>query len=146
MAVERRNPLPPGTYWIDVFGENRLAFSAWRAANAEHVKIASTESFDSDPPRDWVKFEVSAPVEWEALRFGFPTIIGEGAKVESSADTVERPAPERDLFDTLGTPEQQEALARTAAAAAGVVTGLGLLWLVYQVVSAAKGGRGKQGT
>ena len=102
MALERRNPLPAGTYWLDVFGANREKLAAWRREHAASVRVVASESFESDPPRDWVKFVVSVPVAWDAKTFGFPTIIPTGVKVDSSGDTVQRPPPEKDPLDSLG--------------------------------------------
>lgn len=103
MSLERRSPLPVGLYWIDVLGEKRAAFIDWRTVNAETVKVRSTESFaDEEPPRDWYKFEALKPTAWDAKRFGFPNIIKAGEKINSSADTVQRPAPEKDPLDKLG--------------------------------------------
>ncbi len=106
MAVERRNPLPAGVYWIDVFGANREKFAAWTRANKVHV--SKTESFDSTPPRDWLKFEVTTPVPWDAKTFGFPTIIEPGSTVNTSDDTVQKPPPETgpNLDDLLPKPGQ----------------------------------------
>lgn len=94
--------MPPGTYWLDLFGDDRTKFAEWRKAHAAAVRVVTSESFDTSPPRDWVKFVVSSPVPWDAKEFGFPTIIPAGSKVESSADTVQRPDPEKDPLDQLG--------------------------------------------
>jgi hypothetical protein len=103
MALERRNPLPVGTYWQDFFGENRAAFRDWYSVNKLTVKVRATESFEEpEPGRDWIKFETLAPTAWDAKRFGFPTIIKPGEAVNASSDTVQRPDPEKDPIDKLG--------------------------------------------
>ena len=67
MAIERRNPLPPGRYWVDVFdrigtagafkGQNeQQAFRNWLRAFAATVKVEVTETHDTDPPRDFYVF------------------------------------------------------------------------------------------
>lgn len=119
MAVERRNPLPPGVYWIDVFDPNRQAFAEWLKAFAPVVRLRATEHFGpgtsplhaflqgawtvspalaalanlvpgtEGPARDWALFEVLAPSPFDAKRFGYPTIAG--AEVKSSDDTVQKP-------------------------------------------------------
>lgn len=99
MALERRSPLPAGMYWLDVLGDNRIAFAAWRTAHGADVKVRGTESF---PEREWLKFEVLRPVAWDAKQFGFPNIIRAGEAIDSSADTVQRPDPEKDPLDKLG--------------------------------------------
>jgi hypothetical protein len=103
MALERRSPLPVGLYWIDAIGLNRGSFMGWRDANAAAVKVRASESFpDSEPPRDWIKFEVLSPVKWDPRGIGYPTIIPPGAKVDSSGDTVQREDPKKDPLDQLG--------------------------------------------
>lgn len=112
MAVERRNPLPPGRYWVDVFDRVALSgpfagtneqqsFREWLKAFSFTLHVEATETHDSDPPRDWYLFRVEQPTPW--LGPGFPTIAT--PDVKSSADTVQRPDPEKDpldsgLFDT----------------------------------------------
>jgi hypothetical protein len=103
MPLERRSPLPAGLYWLDTLGENQAAFLDWRKVNAATVKVRATEDFpDPAPGRTWVKFEVLKPTAWDAKRFGFPNIIRAGESINSSADTVQRPDPEKDPLDKLG--------------------------------------------
>jgi hypothetical protein len=97
-TLERRNPLPKGVYWIDLFSDNRAKFLAWRTLNKARVKVVANESFDTEPPRDWVKFQVLEPVTWDAPLFGFPA-KAEG--VNSSGDTTTN-EPEKDPLDQLG--------------------------------------------
>jgi hypothetical protein len=99
-AIERRNPLPVGKYWVDVFEKDQAAFRAWLTANRGSVQAQTTESFPANeggPARDWYLFSVTAPVTWNGP--GFPTIAGPG--VQTSADTAERPQPEKDPTDKL---------------------------------------------
>lgn len=103
MPLERRSPLPAGNYWIDLLGDNREAFRDWRTVNAFTVKVRGSESFPNEGKgRDWVRFEVTEPTPWDAKRFGFPNIIRPGEVITSSADTVQRPDPEKDPLDKLG--------------------------------------------
>lgn len=100
-AVERRNPLPPGRYWIDVFGTDIELFDMWLKGNGAigFVDVLSTEFFDekpavppfleSRPARNWILFRVNAHTPFNQTEFGFPTIAGED--VSSSSDTVQRP-------------------------------------------------------
>jgi hypothetical protein len=104
MSLERRNPLPVGSYWIDVFGDKITLFDGWRAAFSPiGVKTRVTESFpatDTQPARTWYKFEVtSIEAPWDAKTFGFPTIAD--SSIQSSADTVQRPDFELDPLDKL---------------------------------------------
>lgn len=103
VTLERRSPLPAGLYWIDTLGPNREAFQDWRSVHAAAVKVRASEDFPSPAPgRTWLKFEVLQPVAWDAKRFGFPNVIRAGEKIETSADTVQRPDPEKDPLDKLG--------------------------------------------
>jgi hypothetical protein len=124
MPLERRSPLPAGLYWIDVLGDsNRAAFNDWRAAASAIVKVRANESFPSPAPgRDWFKFEVLAPVIWDAKRFGFPNIIRPGEPINSSADTVQRPDPVKDPLDQLS-----DELGSAGGAASRMITIVALL-------------------
>jgi hypothetical protein len=106
--MERRNPLPPGRYWQDIFQSNWDAFHAWLATNKDSVHVDTTESFDSaaapdmssqTQAREFYIFTVSVPVQWDQTHWGFPTIADAGVK--SSADTVDRPPPELNPLDAL---------------------------------------------
>lgn len=99
-ALERRNPLPPGKYWVDVFTPQEAAFQDWLRKNKGSVSVITTETFapiDDYPGRAWRLFTVQAPVAWEGP--GFPTIAEPG--VETSEDTAQRPDPEKDPLDKL---------------------------------------------
>lgn len=91
-AIERRNPLPAGSYWVDVFAQDLPAFQSWLSANSGSVRVTSTEHFDSDPPRDWFAFTVTSPVQWNGP--GLPT-ISQGET--TSAETSQRPPPPPDV-------------------------------------------------
>lgn len=88
--LERRNPLPVGRYWLDVFEPNIPAWSAWSTGK---VKVRASEYFagsdasvfsDKQPARQWVLFEVAKPVAWDAKTFGYPTIVLQSAEDASS--------------------------------------------------------------
>jgi hypothetical protein len=107
--LERRDPIPPGIYWVDIvstdFGqylERREAFYRWARSNAGAVKVLQ----ETDSPRvaptyystafhRWVLFEVlSATSRWPvSAGLGFPNVAAEGEKTKSE-DTVQRPDPE----------------------------------------------------
>lgn len=103
-AVERRNPLPPGRYWIDVFGADIEPFDMWLKGNGAigFVDVLSTEFFDGQPAvppfldarpaRNWILFRVNAHTPFNQIEFGFPTIAGND--INTSSDTAQRPDPE----------------------------------------------------
>lgn len=110
-TLERRNPLPPGRYWQDIFNKQAHDWNDWLAARLKEgsVSIEKAEHFNRDPLRDgswlpvalqpenmgtisdrmWVLFKVLKPVEWPAVKLGFPTIAD--ATVNTSADTAQNP-------------------------------------------------------
>ncbi len=99
-VIERRNPLPVGVYWKDIFPPDFRAMDRWFNANKATVKIRTTQHFasvGSDPDRDWVLFEVTAPTHWDGP--GYPDIAG--PNVHTSADTVQAPPPEKNILDQL---------------------------------------------
>jgi hypothetical protein len=98
--VERRNPLPVGRYWVDVFNSKEAAFREWLQAHKADVRVLTTETFEpvgDYEGRVWRLFEVLSPVTWEGP--GLPTVADPGVK--SSADTAQRPAPEKDPLDQI---------------------------------------------
>ena len=112
MTVERRNPLPAGRYWVDIFEPQRVAFETWRAVNKDSVKVEVTETHGSNPPREFFIFNVvervavpggtttiEIPVQWDSVTFGFPSVAGRDIK--SSADTVTRPDLPKDATDQI---------------------------------------------
>lgn len=120
MAVERRNPLPVGRYWIDIIDEpgaksSRIFFfDSWLIRNSTAVKVLKKEelgttlwSLDySGIRRNWYLFEVLSPVDWPRDKgFGFPSIVKSpqapnAPAVTSSTDTAQRP-PEPTWQDSL---------------------------------------------
>lgn len=120
MSIERRNPLPAGRYWIDTFGDNRPAFADWSKSSG--VKVVTTQSFDSDPPRDWFLFTVASPLPFDAVKFGFPTIAP--PEVKSAEDTVQKPDLPKNALDDLDNTLSQ--IGKVAKLGLGIL-GLGLL-------------------
>jgi len=110
-VLERRNPVPPGRYWLDVFPPNIATITAWTRANKGAVRVVSTEFFDSTPPRQWLMFDVLEPVPFDQLTFGFPTVVKQAAsvakdgkpidtKVKASSDTADL-GKDASIFDEL---------------------------------------------
>jgi hypothetical protein len=126
-ALERRNPLPPGRYWIDLFEKDSAAWLAWRARNG--VKIEVTEHFNSSPPRDFIIFRTDTPVPWEGP--GYPTIAG--ATVKASEDTGQRPPPTKDPIDAI-TDIVTSPTAKVVGTALGIVAGGALI--IYIIANA----------
>lgn len=101
MAIERRNPLPVGLYWVDVFQPDWERFNSWLAKWSAETNVVRSEQFSSNeggPAREWVLFEVLVPdtVQW-LKGLGFPTIAGD--RELTSDDTVQKPPPEQPPLD-----------------------------------------------
>jgi hypothetical protein len=135
MAIERRNPLPKGKYWVDIIDTPkvpgaRLYFTAWLARNRGKVKVIKKEEFGAlitGKARDWYLFEVLEPVTWETDKgFGLPSQVmsfenPNAPVVTSSADTATRPEP------PAGPLEQLNELFGDAKALAFILLGAYLL-------------------
>lgn len=126
MAVERRDPVPPGRYWIFLMKDETEAWRAWTELHRNAVKVVLTEpQLGLDPHQsaifatrpdlsiikehvgDYVVFDVLAPVPW--IGFGFPTIVPKG-ELPTANQTGSGPEPvDTDLnpigaiFDQLKT-------------------------------------------
>ena len=97
MALERRNPLPPGRYWIHLDRDDAPSFDAWRLSHKQEATIAT--SHDRESGWTWYLFVTSAPLPWDAAAWGYPTVAGED--VRSETDVVQRPDPEPDFAERL---------------------------------------------
>jgi hypothetical protein len=117
--LERRNPLPVGRYWLDVFGPNIATFTAWTRANPT-VKVVSSEFFSEvtglvgqefdvgpfnlpdapqtavptepttvAPKRQWTLFDVDAPTAFDSITFGAPTVVKQSASVSTSGRAID---------------------------------------------------------
>lgn len=98
MALERRDPIPPGIYWIDAIrrtprGDAEEAFRRWRADHADRVIVRATEDHGEYV---WILFEVLADVpRWSGdTGLGLPSRAPRGAATRRE-DTVQRPPPEK---------------------------------------------------
>lgn len=89
--------IPPGRYWLDVFGANISRFHDWAKSKPQVKIVLAQENTDQNPAHLFVIFEVPTTandfnvngVWWQPTVFGFPTIAD--ATVQSSEDTVQRP-------------------------------------------------------
>lgn len=156
MTVERRNPLPGGRYWIDIFDSKRSAFETWAAVNKDSVHVEVTESHDTNPPRDFYIFTVAervavpggtgtiaVPVQWDAATFGFPTIAG--PEIKSSADTVSRPDLPKDATDQISDGLDSIGSLGKSVVVAGIFVGVAILLAKLADKKAGRGSRAAGG-
>ena len=129
MAVERRDPLPPGHYWQFIRTDELPQWQAWLTANYPNVVAKVSETLYTSPDNvlfaytptgelirkdegEVVLFTVRQPVKWVGL--GFPTILQNDpgiAPYQALAETAKTPKPEE-----FRTPlEQLWAEVKTAA-------------------------------
>jgi len=143
MALERRNPLPAGRYWINVIGDKFFIMEGWLKAVAPFVHVENQHltpatGFDptsgpfghsgppllpgpdvianSTPQIMWYLFTTSKALPWVGPVLGFPNIAP--GSVTSEADTVDRPpvpkGPLDDFFKNLPSGEGLGSLALLA--------------------------------
>jgi len=149
MAVQRKNPVPPGKYWVDMFdtigpGGGILGFDAWLRRNDDKVKLLKREEhgatfawdpFSGEPAtgsrrRVWYLFQVQQPVAW-TKGWGFPTIVSTGdnpsppnkPEPQTSDDTVQKPT----------IPGPMEQLSEMFSDAKTVLVIIAAVWLFTQV-------------
>lgn len=113
MALERRRPLPPGRYWLDVTEADRRKWELWSNAMADvaSVKIEHTEDMPAvdegffgphAAPWQFVIFSLTAPnVAWEAVGLRSPSIAG--ADIQTASDTADLPEPTPDILDQVSS-------------------------------------------
>lgn len=103
----RTNPLPPGQYWVDVFGKNIPVANNWfKSLAPSGVHVDATQTFENDDPnavRNWYKFTWQPATTgllavWDTS-LGFPTVAD--SSIKSSEDTVQRPDLELGPIDQL---------------------------------------------
>ena len=91
--------IPPGRYWLDVYGDKIATFLAWSQSKPEvHIETTQQDS-ESTPAHLFVIFTVPASasnfglpgVDFSTTTFGFPEIAAPG--VTSSDDVVQKPPP-----------------------------------------------------
>lgn len=126
--LERRNPLPPGRYWIDVFGNNIGPFQSWLQSNRPSLTVESSRDFTvrGQPTRWWVLFVTRAPLTFDQKRFGFPTVAD--ASVHRSEDTATNaPFTTSDALQEIADFANEKAKAVSdAASGAALPFGIGL--------------------
>lgn len=104
MAVERKDPLPVGRYWVVVFERDNAKWDQWiKQFSPDRVKVRATAGLDpagvlgnllgSAAPGYWVQFDVVQPTPWVGI--GYPTIVPGGAPTPTSpTDVIQAPPPE----------------------------------------------------
>lgn len=103
--------IPPGRYWLDLFGANIEFFQNWAKSKPE-VRIESTEqNQDISPAHAFVIFSIPPTannygmpgVLFPTVKLGFPEIAD--STVHSSDDTVQKPPPPSatDVLHDAGT-------------------------------------------
>jgi hypothetical protein len=102
MAVETRNPLPAGRYWIDVSKEP-VPFGTWQGFLSAFPESIHVDNTEEDDEFAFSIFTTTKSLVWPE-GIGYPTIAG--SSIKSRADTVQRPDPEPDLTDQLPTVKQ----------------------------------------
>jgi hypothetical protein len=93
-VIERRQPLPPGRYWITVTssdsGPDRMThFLQWTAANAQTVIVDKTEPLGGNVNGVFCIFTVLQKTSFDQKQFGYPNVAG--PEINTSDDTVQRP-------------------------------------------------------
>lgn len=92
MAVERRNPLPPGRYWVTLEPLDFDAFAEWKDST-KRVRLEASELHDAEGGRPAFEFDVfrvvDGPVAYPFEKFGAPNIAGE--EINSFSDVVQAP-------------------------------------------------------
>jgi len=116
MALERRDPLPPGSYSLDVTNEHSEQFTEWCEANA--IEIVQSEDLESGglfSVGKWYLFHVPSAAPWGksmASTLGWPTI---------ATDTANAPPPPVSVTDAVKEEPWLEDLEPAFEAASGTV-------------------------
>lgn len=101
MAVERRDPVPPGRYWVFILPKEEEQWARWVTANQATVRVVGVERKEKLEPyvpaifatrpdlsiimQDggaWLLFDILQPTPWVGL--GFPTIVNSSSVKSSS--------------------------------------------------------------
>lgn len=140
MAIERRNPVPKGRYWVAIFDtprnpSARLLFDNYLARNANTIAVLRKDaSIDilTGQAQNWYLFDVTAPTTWELNQgFGLPTIVRSAEnpsapEVNSPDDVVTRPEK---------PPTFAEQLDDLFASAKGIGLAIAVIWAVSTLKS-----------
>lgn len=96
MALERRNPLPTGRYWVDIQAKYVADFTDFLRKVGRGIMVVQTKErtdpFTTGGGTTSYLFEVKDPlIWWDQSKFGFPTI---GTGITDLDQTGQVPAPE----------------------------------------------------
>jgi hypothetical protein len=112
--MERRDPVPPGRYWIVLKRDELPQWREWEISNSSKVSVVATESQFVSPDgwlwasrpeailpgtdgiiktiaAEWVLFDVKAPVKWVGI--GLPTIVTD-LNMFRTTDFITAPDPD----------------------------------------------------
>lgn len=122
MAIERRDPVPPGRYWVFLKpGE----IPAWQSWSREHgVLTRLTERMGDEGHH--VVFDVVRPTPW--IGFGLPTIAEPGS-LPTTQQIIQAPAPEPGLAERL-----ERGFSGAASDAKNLVFAGVLGWIIWNVL------------
>jgi hypothetical protein len=92
--------IPPGRYWLDVYGDKIARFHTWAQGKPEVLIETSQEDTSASPPHLFVIFSIPTTasnfgmsgVLFPTTDLGFPE--GADASVQSADDVVQKPAAE----------------------------------------------------
>lgn len=142
MAIERRDPLPPGRYWVFLYLAELETWQAWVSRNFPRVTVRASElqtvtpdnplwgvtpsgAIIKDPAGEVVLFDVAEPVPW--IGIGFPTIV------KQTGQTPE--AIRQAMTEVASTPEPAEGvIAKTMRELGGVIFMGGALYLAVMLI------------
>jgi len=130
VALERRDPLPPGFYSIDVVNENEPEFETWAELNSAKVLRRAPLESGLFELGTWYNFQTLAAAPWPremASRLGWPTI--------EQAKPVNAPAAPFTMTDAAQASAEavKEAAVATGSVAADIGFGLALLGALYLI-------------
>lgn len=95
MALERRNPLPPGRYWVDILTPKLTSFELMLEREKDNVVVETREynpnSSNFNASTTTFLFRNARPFPWQQ---GWSLPNRAGTEVQTPADTLQRPAPE----------------------------------------------------
>lgn len=142
MPLEKRRPLPPGRYWVDIFPQHRPKWDAYVAVMAQRgaLGVQTTQYFeavDGAPEHTFVIFVTTEELVWPDAEMGFAPNVA-GPEIQSSDDTVQKPEPSPDPFT------QVNAWGKEIGKLVTVVVGVSLAALAVVVVTSVASKQAKR--
>jgi len=134
MPMVRKNPLPPGRYWIYIQQSAQDIFDLWLKKNSDGTVTVEKKQTYGDVPlllkpvETFYVFNVTAPSIWPR-GVGFPNAAD--ASVKEAADVVQRPPP-MTAGDVLKDITSTASEAADRAITWAVIIGLGWLFISSQ--------------